>query len=437
MSNLGRNEPCHCGSGKKYKKCCMTQDEQTARENHLSLVPPLDASMPTGRRHSFTYDELINLVDKEMEWSNPQYPALAHQLIESMKNEYQTDQMAMAIMIWHEYSSMMKPTFRKMGIFCAVLEYMVCEVNGIAKTQTELAEKYDVSAATVSKRFQDMSAFLFEQVEPALAELSDSTGERKDETILFPALKPPASISDNKREQAKLLLMKANEAQNRADRVELILQSLQLNPNNCEAYLQLAQGVDKVENALLYLKLGVEAGEHDLGQAFIEETRGHFWLEYSTRPYMRIKFEYADVCWGQYDITEATRQLEDILDLNPDDNMGARYLLSAVYLDQQRLDDAEKLLDTYAIDQTAFFEYDRFLLEYFRNGLSAKLKLMYRNAKSTNKYVPDYIIGKKTLPVFPPDSYGHGDVNEAEYYLDSHYQLIVQHPALLKWMEKQ
>ena len=24
---LGRNEPCHCGSGKKYKKCCLRKDE--------------------------------------------------------------------------------------------------------------------------------------------------------------------------------------------------------------------------------------------------------------------------------------------------------------------------------------------------------------------------------------------------------------------------
>lgn len=23
MSNTGRNDPCPCGSGKKYKKCCM------------------------------------------------------------------------------------------------------------------------------------------------------------------------------------------------------------------------------------------------------------------------------------------------------------------------------------------------------------------------------------------------------------------------------
>ena len=24
--NIGRNEPCLCGSGKKYKKCCLGQD---------------------------------------------------------------------------------------------------------------------------------------------------------------------------------------------------------------------------------------------------------------------------------------------------------------------------------------------------------------------------------------------------------------------------
>lgn len=27
MSRLGRNEPCHCGSSKKYKRCCLPADE--------------------------------------------------------------------------------------------------------------------------------------------------------------------------------------------------------------------------------------------------------------------------------------------------------------------------------------------------------------------------------------------------------------------------
>jgi len=29
---LGRNDPCPCGSGKKYKRCCLAKDEATARD---------------------------------------------------------------------------------------------------------------------------------------------------------------------------------------------------------------------------------------------------------------------------------------------------------------------------------------------------------------------------------------------------------------------
>jgi len=28
MSNIGRNDPCPCGSGKKYKKCHIEKDEK-------------------------------------------------------------------------------------------------------------------------------------------------------------------------------------------------------------------------------------------------------------------------------------------------------------------------------------------------------------------------------------------------------------------------
>jgi len=30
--NLGRNDPCHCGSGKKYKQCHLAADEAASRE---------------------------------------------------------------------------------------------------------------------------------------------------------------------------------------------------------------------------------------------------------------------------------------------------------------------------------------------------------------------------------------------------------------------
>ena len=35
-AELGRNEPCWCGSGKKYKKCHLTSDEANQREAKYS-----------------------------------------------------------------------------------------------------------------------------------------------------------------------------------------------------------------------------------------------------------------------------------------------------------------------------------------------------------------------------------------------------------------
>jgi hypothetical protein len=43
----GRNEPCHCGSGQKYKHCCMAKDEEaerTARAEHAAAAPPPEAA---------------------------------------------------------------------------------------------------------------------------------------------------------------------------------------------------------------------------------------------------------------------------------------------------------------------------------------------------------------------------------------------------------
>jgi tetratricopeptide (TPR) repeat protein len=33
-----RNEPCHCGSGKKYKKCCLLSDQKNAAEARRESV---------------------------------------------------------------------------------------------------------------------------------------------------------------------------------------------------------------------------------------------------------------------------------------------------------------------------------------------------------------------------------------------------------------
>ncbi len=32
MTAIGRNDPCPCGSGKKYKKCCLTETKVVSTE---------------------------------------------------------------------------------------------------------------------------------------------------------------------------------------------------------------------------------------------------------------------------------------------------------------------------------------------------------------------------------------------------------------------
>lgn len=45
----GRNEPCHCGSGKKYKNCHLDKDEQASREARTKAAqaaPPSETPAP-------------------------------------------------------------------------------------------------------------------------------------------------------------------------------------------------------------------------------------------------------------------------------------------------------------------------------------------------------------------------------------------------------
>jgi SEC-C motif len=39
--NIGRNDLCHCGSGKKYKKCCLAKDEEAVRRDAAKPRAPI------------------------------------------------------------------------------------------------------------------------------------------------------------------------------------------------------------------------------------------------------------------------------------------------------------------------------------------------------------------------------------------------------------
>ena len=42
----GRNEPCHCGSGKKYKQCHLDKDEAATREARAAALAEAEKNAP-------------------------------------------------------------------------------------------------------------------------------------------------------------------------------------------------------------------------------------------------------------------------------------------------------------------------------------------------------------------------------------------------------
>ena len=58
MAKIGRNDLCHCNSGKKYKKCCMASDEAAERAARPVQPAAVPARRPSLANYFQEHDEL-------------------------------------------------------------------------------------------------------------------------------------------------------------------------------------------------------------------------------------------------------------------------------------------------------------------------------------------------------------------------------------------
>lgn len=158
MVKIGRNAPCPCGSGKKYKKCCLDK-HRAADSMAASAKQEIMTTLASRTEPSLTMDDVRKTTDTLMNWENEQYKQLAYFLADNMKESYDAPLILETVALWNRYSGLMKPVIRKPGSYCAGLEYFASQAHGVEVTQAELADKYSVSTATLSKRFQELMAF--------------------------------------------------------------------------------------------------------------------------------------------------------------------------------------------------------------------------------------------------------------------------------------
>lgn len=221
-------------------------------------------------------------------------------------------------------------------------------------------------------------------------------------------------------------------------RAALAKKALELSPLCADAYTMLAleEAATPAEKIALFRK-AVEAGEQALGEKAFRELVGEFWGFVETRPYMRARHYLAMALWENEQRAEAVAQYQGMLELNPNDNQGIRYLLIDCLLALGRDEDADKLLKRYEDDCGVGWPWSRALLMFRRHGDGEAARKALRAAVKNNKHVPPYLLGQRQMPRRLPDYVSLGGEDEAVSYMHTGAAAWAAMPGALAWLAAQ
>ncbi|WP_173514836.1 tetratricopeptide repeat protein [Sinorhizobium psoraleae] len=153
---------------------------------------------------------------------------------------------------------------------------------------------------------------------------------------------------------AQEIMYDAWETPSRSKRIALARKALTVSPLCADAYVLLAEEEAKsVQEALIWYQKGVEAGEQALGPEGFEECAGHFWGFLETRPYVRARAGLAAALWRLGRQHEALEHYQTMLELNPNDNQGIRYVLAGHLLARNDIKALKNLFKKYKEDCAA------------------------------------------------------------------------------------
>ena len=241
---------------------------------------------------------------------------------------------------------------------------------------------------------------------------------------------------DPKLRKAQDIMYQAFEETNPAKRISLAHKALKTSDKCADAFVLLAEEqADTVARALEYYQKGVDAGERALGNDYFKEAVGHFWGIMETRPYMRARAGLAECLIKLNQVDGAVEHYRDMLRLNPNDNQGLRYIVAEVLLDQNRDAELIKLLKQYKDDAMAEWLYTWALAAFRKNSKSKEADKRLRGALEQNPFVPDYLTGKKRVPLNLPPTMGWGDEQEAIHYAAKFLNHWRRTPGAIDWMK--
>ncbi|MGE5191766.1 MAG: DUF6930 domain-containing protein [Deltaproteobacteria bacterium] len=234
-------------------------------------------------------------------------------------------------------------------------------------------------------------------------------------------------------DRAQELAWKAFETPDLERRIDLAQKALELSGDCADAYTILSRIVSDPRQALMLLEQGLAAAERALGPQAMAEAVGNFWAVVETRPYMRARQALAECLWTMGRGEEAVGHLYEMLRLNPGDNQGIRYLLTAHLLELGRDADFDRLTEEYD-EPSAFLTFSRVLREFRRSGDSPASRGLLAKAQVANRHIVPLLLHGAPPEQDLPDSFSPGQIDEALLYVADFGGGWKQVPGAITWL---
>jgi tetratricopeptide (TPR) repeat protein len=295
-------------------------------------------------------------------------------------------------------------------------------------------------SAAKKKAPPDMRLQLQEAISQAFAMFGNEFVTKEDVNALAASLTGPSAregLSDaeaDAKDEAQQIAFDAMDAPTEAQARRLAKRALKLDPDCVDALIVIVDLDAHTERERLEgLQRAVAAGERSLGDKFIRENTGHFWMLIETRPYMRALEVLAQAYRVHGMRADAIGNYEKMLRLNPNDNQGVREPLLGLYLEYGDLKSAARLLKQYEEDGSAGLAWGR-VLERFLAGDPEGAAAALKGARRANPHVELFLTELKPLPKELPELFSVGSEGEAVMCLNYMGGAWAEHGEAVRWL---
>ena len=228
------------------------------------------------------------------------------------------------------------------------------------------------------------------------------------------------------------------EAQNAKTEKEAIKLAKKAYEKSKECFDAILFQCDLEENGIKRMKLldeGLEFEKNRLKKEkyFDKENIGHFYGIFETRPYIRGLVIKAEYLLEEGKLRQAESVCKEVLKLNKNDNMGARYLLMAIYATLEEEKDMLKLYQKYP-EESLEMIFPLFAL-YYKLGNDKKAKEYLNRVDKCNSNFVKFFKGTiKESKEVNLGYYSRGDSSEIFMYFGRYDYLLITMPKLHEYV---